>query len=75
VLEEVGAIAEPMPLHHSWVIAFRAWLDAEHCGVKVIVSQVRSIDMRLGCLRKSMSPKDNPCPKTCLAVSSTLYPV
>ena len=75
VLEEVGAIAKPMPLRHSCVIGFRAWLDAEHCGVKVIASQVRSIDIRLGCLGKSMSPKDNPCPKTNLAVISTVYPV
>ena len=41
MLEEVGAVAKPMALHDGWILALRALLQAEHCGVEIAMRQVR----------------------------------
>ena len=44
VVEEVGAIAKPMPLHDSCVIALRPLLEVEHCGAQRVLCEARSLN-------------------------------
>jgi hypothetical protein len=44
VLEEVGAVTKLMLVYYSWVVTFRALLDAEHRGAEVRVCQVCTVN-------------------------------
>ena len=44
VVEEVGAIAKPMPLHHGCVIALRPLLEVEHCSAQGGLCEARSLN-------------------------------
>ncbi len=43
VLEEVGAVSKPMPLHNERVIALSALLYGKHSSAESILSQVGSL--------------------------------
>jgi hypothetical protein len=44
VVEEVGAIAKPLPLQNSCVIALCPLLEVEHCGAQGVLCEARALN-------------------------------